>query len=59
MLKEKDPEKKVVAVIISFCNGASYDELFTTVEQKSLEGTQVLVYACGAGAVTEIYDGMR
>lgn len=44
--KLEDKEKKVVAVIITFCNGSSYDHLFTTVEQKAIEGTKVEVYAC-------------
>jgi len=34
-------EDKLVAVIVSLENGGSYDDLFTTVEQKSLEGTRV------------------
>lgn len=41
-----DKEKKIVAVIVTFMSGASYDHLFTSVEQKAEEGTQVLVYAC-------------
>ena len=43
---KENEEKKVVAVIVSFVSGSSYDNLFTTVEQKSEEGTKVLVYAC-------------
>lgn len=39
--KEEDKGKKVVAVIVTFCTGGSYDSLFTTVEQKSMEGTKV------------------
>lgn len=46
--KEDDKNKKVVAVIVSFVTGMSYDNLFTTIEQKSLEGTRVLVYSCGS-----------
>lgn len=34
--KPEDKEKKTVAVIITFCNGGSYDPLFTSVEQKAL-----------------------
>ena len=59
LLKEKDKEKKIAAIIVSFCSGASYDDLFRTVEQKSMEGTQVLVYGCSANAVQDIYDGLR
>lgn len=33
--KEEDKNKKVVAVVVSFVTGGSYDNLFTTVEQKS------------------------
>ncbi len=39
--KPEDKDKKLVAIIISFSNCSSYDDLFTTVEQKSLEGTKV------------------
>ena len=46
--KKEDKDKKVVAVIVSFVAGSSYDDLFTTVEQKSMEGTKVLVYSVGA-----------
>ena len=31
LLKKIDAEKKVVAVIVSFVNGSSYDHLFTSV----------------------------
>ena len=41
-----DKEKKTVAVIITFCNGGSYDQLFTTIKQKAIDGTKVEVYAC-------------
>lgn len=43
-----------MAVIVSFVGGGSYDELFTTVEQKSLEGTRVLVYSCGTGYIEKM-----
>lgn len=59
LLKPKDNEKQVAAVIVTFYNGESYDHLFRSVEQKSLEGTQVLVYAGEARSVKDIYDGMR
>lgn len=42
--KEESKDKEVVAVIVTLHSGGSYDELFSTVEQKSLEGTRVLVY---------------
>lgn len=59
LLSKRDKDKKLVAIIVSFCNGGSYDDLFTTVEQKSLEGTQVLVYAVPSHAIQEIYDGIK
>ena len=31
LLRELDQEKKVVAVIVTFVNGSSYDHLFTSV----------------------------
>ena len=45
LTKQKDSSKQVAAVIVTFNNGSSYDNLFRSVEQNSLEGTQVLVYA--------------
>jgi uncharacterized protein YheU (UPF0270 family) len=29
----------------------SYDQLFTQVQQKTLEGTQVLVYSCSSDSI--------
>jgi hypothetical protein len=46
--KPENKEKKTVAVIITFTNGSSYDQLFTTFEQKAMEGTKVEVYACSS-----------
>ena len=43
---EENRKKKVVAVIVSLSSNGSYDNLFTTVEQKSEEGTRVLTYSC-------------
>jgi hypothetical protein len=59
LLSKRDKEKKLAAIIVSFCSVSSYDSLFTTVEQKTMEGTQVLVYACGSNSVKDIYQGMR
>lgn len=53
-IKEEDKEKKVVAVIVSFVSQASYDQLFTSVEQKSDEGSKVLVYSCDSSYLKEI-----
>lgn len=59
LLKPKDSSKQVAAVIVSFHARNSYDHLFRSVEQKSLEGTQVLVYAGEGHSVKDIYNGMR
>lgn len=31
LIQPYDKEKKIAAIIVSFCGGGSYDELFTTV----------------------------
>lgn len=54
MLRAVDKNKKVVAVIATFVSGQTYDNLFTSVEQKAEEGTQVLVYACSSQSVKAI-----
>ena len=51
LMKPIDREKNVVAVIVTFVNGSSYDHLFTTVEQQAEEGTQVLVYSASSSSV--------
>jgi hypothetical protein len=51
LLNVKDPTKQIAAIIVTFCNGQSYDQLFTSVEQKTMEGTQVLVYSCKAQSI--------
>ena len=33
-------------MIVTFCAESSYDNLFSSVEQQSEEGTKVLVYKC-------------
>jgi hypothetical protein len=58
--KAEDKEKKVVAVIVTFSSIGSYDSLFTSVEQKSLEGTKVEVYACDSfylDSLIKAFDG--
>lgn len=57
--KEEDKGKKVVAVIVTFCTGGSYDSLFTTVEQKSMEGTKVEVYACDSNYLAELVNAFE
>lgn len=54
MISPKDSNDKVVAVIVTFCSSCSYDNLFTTVQQKSLDGTRVVVYACDSLYVTDM-----
>ena len=49
----------MVAVIVSFVAGSTYDELFTTVEQKSQEGTKVLVYSCGASYIPKMIEAFE
>jgi len=58
LLQPKSADKKIVAVIITFKNGESYDQLFTSIEQKTLEGTQVLVYECDSYSVEAIHKAM-
>lgn len=62
ILNDKPERKdiKTVAVIVSICNGGSYDSLFTTVEQKSIEGTKVEVFACDSlylPSLTAAFEG--
>jgi hypothetical protein len=59
LLKEKEPNKKVVAVIVSFCSHMSYDQLFTQVQQKTMEGTQVLVYACNSESIKTLIEAFQ
>ena len=42
----EDENKKTVAVIVTFCSGGSYDQLFTSIKQKAIDGTKVQVYGC-------------
>jgi hypothetical protein len=46
--------KKTAAIIVSICSGSSYDALFTSVQQKSQEGTKTLVYSVSAGCVNQL-----
>lgn len=59
ILKNAEQDKKLVAVIISFHEGGSYDELFTSVQQKAEEGTQVLVYSCSSYASQYILEAFH
>jgi hypothetical protein len=58
--KAEEKDKKVVAVIVTLCSNGSYDSLFTSVEQKSMEGTKVEVYACDSHylqALAQAFEG--
>ena len=57
--KEEDKGKKVVAMIVTFVNGCTYDSLFTSVEQKSPEGTRVLVYSCSSQFMPKVMEGIK
>ena len=59
LIKNLEKDKKVVAVIISFHSQASYDHLFTHVEQKAEEGTQVLVYSCNSKDAKYILEAFK
>ena len=52
--KAEDKDKTIAAVIVTFCSGGSYDGLFTSVEQKSIEGTKVQVYRCNSLYITSL-----
>lgn len=51
--------KKTAAIIISIHSGQTYDGLFTTVQQKSQEGTKTLVYSAGANSVGKLIEGFE
>ena len=46
-------------MIVTFVNGSSYDHLFSSMEQKAEEGTQVLVYSCNSNSVSAILNGFN
>jgi hypothetical protein len=54
--KPEDKDKKVVAIIVTFSSGSTYDHIFASVEQKSLEGTKVLVYRCHSNHISKLLD---
>jgi hypothetical protein len=43
----KEKKVTVAAIIVTFCEGASYDKLFTSLYQKNEEGNQTLIYSGG------------
>lgn len=52
--KAEDREKQLVAIIVTFSHNASYDPLFSTVQQKAMEGTRVDVYQCDSLSINEV-----
>jgi hypothetical protein len=56
---KEDKKKKVVALIVSFKRGSSYDNLFTSVKQQSMAGTKVLVYACASMFLPHLINGFK
>lgn len=60
LLEEKEDQegtpRKVVAVIVTICSENSYDPLFTTIRQKSVDGTKVEVYTCPATYISGLCD---
>jgi hypothetical protein len=57
--KPENKDKKTVAVIITICNGSTYDGLFASVEQKAIEGTKVEVYACSAYYLDDLVEAFE
>lgn len=50
---------KTAAIIVSICSGSSYDNLFTSVKQKSQEGTKTMVFAVSGSAVDLLIAGFE
>ena len=48
-----------MAVVVTFCSQMSYDQLFTQVQQKTMEGTQVLVYACNSESIETLIQAFK
>jgi hypothetical protein len=54
LVHPKEKKVTVAAIIITFCEGSSYDKMFTSLSQKNEEGSQTLVYAGGEKTISEI-----
>eukprot|EP00484_Ammonia_sp_Unknown_P024491 CAMPEP_0197024670 /NCGR_PEP_ID=MMETSP1384-20130603/5180_1 /TAXON_ID=29189 /ORGANISM="Ammonia sp." /LENGTH=525 /DNA_ID=CAMNT_0042453091 /DNA_START=45 /DNA_END=1619 /DNA_ORIENTATION=- len=51
----KDASKlKLAALIITICDGSTYDSLFSTVKQDAGEGSRVSVYQCGSTSIDDL-----
>jgi len=51
---EPPKELKLAAVIITICDGSTYDALFSSVEQDSGEGSRVAVYQCACSDIADL-----
>jgi len=49
--QEVNTEDEIVAIIVTICDGSSYDQLFNTVPQQSPDGTRVKTYSCNSAAL--------
>ena len=58
-LNKKDSEKVVVAVIVTFCSGSTSDNLFSSTEQKTEEGTQVSVYSAPSACISDLLEAFK
>ena len=52
--RPEDRGKTVVSVIVTIKNGVSYDQLFTKVEQKIMDGNKVEVYQCNGDYIDSL-----
>lgn len=53
------PEDELVAVIVTICDGGSYDEMFRAVPQDAGEGYRVAVWQTNSGSVKTILDALK
>lgn len=49
----------MAGIIISFRDGHSYDALFSSVQQKSKEGSTVLTYLAASESLKNILEALR
>lgn len=53
------PNDVVSAVVVTICDGGSYDKMFTSVPQEGLEGTRVAVYQTSSDSLKPIRQGIQ
>jgi len=53
---DKDEKLKLAAVIITICDGSTYDNLFSSVKQEAGEGSRVAVYSAQKTAIKALID---